>query len=97
MKLFAGERLSNLVKFQDISNAQCLLGCDDPFEILSLDSDDLLELQKKTCINLTSNGIVVLPGLVSKMKTLKGALLKKRNELKKNQPSLRILIQPMYH
>ncbi|CAF4524943.1 unnamed protein product, partial [Rotaria sp. Silwood2] len=83
VKLFAGEKLSSLVKFQDISNAQCLIACDNPFEILSLNSDDLLDLQKETCIKLKTNGFVVLPGLICKMKILKGILLKKCSELKK--------------
>ncbi|CAF1441654.1 unnamed protein product [Adineta steineri] len=83
VKFFSGAKLASLIEFQDINTAQCLLACDDPFYILSLDSDDLLDLQKKTCVKLNSNGFVVLPGLTCKMKFLKGALLRKRNELKK--------------
>ncbi|UJR12900.1 hypothetical protein I4U23_017074 [Adineta vaga] len=79
VKLFAGEKLASVVKFQDISNAQCLLACDDPFEILTLNSDDLFDLQKQTCIKLKSNEFVILPGLTCKMKILKGTLSKKPN------------------
>ncbi|CAF1145960.1 unnamed protein product [Adineta ricciae] len=85
VKLFAGEKLSNVIKFQDISNTQCLLACEDPFEILLLDSDDLVDLQKQACVKLKSSGFVVLPGLICKMKILKGALINKRTELKRRR------------
>ena len=81
MKLFSGEKLATLLKFQDISNAECLLGCGDPFEILSFDSDDFLNLKQKMGIKLNDNSFAVLPGINSKMKLLKDALIKKRNEL----------------
>ncbi|CAF1354879.1 unnamed protein product [Rotaria sordida] len=83
VKVFAGDKLAALLKFQDISNVNCLLACNDPFEILSYDSDDLLDLKKKTSIKLNSNSFVVLRGIKSKMMLLKNALTKKRNELKK--------------
>ena len=86
VKLFSGEKLVTLFKFQDISNAECLLGCGDPFEILSFDSDDFLNLKQKMGIKLNDNSFAVLPGIKSKMKLLKDALIKKRNELKRKAP-----------
>ncbi|CAF2961111.1 unnamed protein product [Rotaria sp. Silwood2] len=83
VQIFSGEKLATLLEFQDITNAQCLLACDDPFEIISFDSDDLLDLKKKICIKLNNNSFAVLPGIASKMKILKAALLKKHNEIKK--------------
>lgn len=43
VKHFSGEKLACLLEFQDISNVECLFACKDPLEILSLDSDDLLD------------------------------------------------------
>ncbi|CAF3952745.1 unnamed protein product [Rotaria sp. Silwood2] len=83
VKGFAGEKLATLLEYQDIKNVHCLLASDDPFEILSYDSDDLLELKKKTCVKLNTNTFFVLPGIKSKMTLLKSALIKKKNELKK--------------
>ena len=86
MKLFSGEKLATLLKFQDISNAECLLGCGDPFEILSFDSDHFLSLKQKMGTKLNDNSFAVLPGIKSKMKLVKDALIKKRNELKRKAP-----------
>ncbi|CAF2124141.1 unnamed protein product [Rotaria magnacalcarata] len=83
VKHFSGEKLAILLQFRDINNVQCLLDCDDPFEILLLDSDDLLDLKKKICVKLNNNTFVVLPGIKSKMQLLKAALTKKRNELRR--------------
>ncbi|CAF1349231.1 unnamed protein product [Rotaria sordida] len=83
VKDFSGERVASLLEYQDLSNVECLLACQDPLEILSLDSDDLLELKKKTCIKLNDNSYAILPGIKSKMNILTKALLKKYNELKK--------------
>jgi hypothetical protein len=50
---------------------------------LSFDSNDLLDLKKKTCNKLNSNSCAaVLFGIKSKMNLLKGALMKKHSELK---------------
>ncbi|CAF3886684.1 unnamed protein product [Rotaria sp. Silwood1] len=62
--------------------------CDDPFELLSYDSNDLLELKKQMCLKLNTNLFVVLPGIKSKMMLLKNALTKKSNELKKETPKI---------
>ncbi|CAF4035177.1 unnamed protein product [Rotaria sordida] len=83
IKQYSGEKVANLLEFQDISNVHCLLACDDPLEILSLDSNDLLDLKKKTCIKLNNNSFVVLPGIKSKMNLLKNAIMKKYYQLKK--------------
>ncbi|CAF3346531.1 unnamed protein product [Rotaria sp. Silwood2] len=83
VRSFAGEKLATLLEYQDINSVCCLLAADDPFEILSYDSDDLLDLKKKTCIKLNTNVFSVLPGIKSKMILLKNALIKKQNELKK--------------
>ena len=75
--------MANLLEFQDMTNAKCLLACNDPLEILSLDSDDLLGLKKTTCLKLNNNSFIVLPDIKSKLSLLKCALSKKRNELKR--------------
>jgi hypothetical protein len=71
VKYYSGEKVSILLEFQDITNAECLLECNDPFEILSFDSDDLLAIKEKTCFKLTNNSLVILPGVKSKMNFLK--------------------------
>ncbi|CAF2930389.1 unnamed protein product [Rotaria sp. Silwood2] len=83
---FSGEKLAILLQFQEITDAQCFLDCEDPFEILSFDSDDLLDLKKKLCVKLNNNSFAILSGIKSKMKLLKNALIKKRNQLRK-EPS----------
>jgi hypothetical protein len=88
VKSFAGQKLATLVEFQDINNVNCFLACDDPFERLSYDLNDLLELKKQMCVKLNTNLFVVLPGIKSKMMLLKNALTKKRNDLKKETPKI---------
>jgi hypothetical protein len=88
VKSFAGQKLAALLEFQDINNVNCFLACDDPFELLSYDSNDLLELKKQMCVKLNTNLFVVLPGIKSKMMLLKNALTKKRNDLKKEIPKI---------
>ena len=83
VKKFSGEKITLILESQDINSVQCLLACNDPFEILSYDSDELLDLKKKTCVKLNNNSFVVLPGLKTKMEFLTSALIKKRNDLKK--------------
>ncbi|CAF2141282.1 unnamed protein product [Rotaria magnacalcarata] len=83
VKQYSGEKVANLLEFQDITNVNCLLACKDPLEILLLDSDDLLELKKATCLKLNNNSFTVLPGVKSKLNLLKCVLTKKRNELKR--------------
>ena len=61
VKHFSGEKVAILLEFQDISNVDCLLVCDDPLEIITFDSDDLLDLKKKTCVKLNNNSFTVLP------------------------------------
>ncbi|CAF4919389.1 unnamed protein product, partial [Rotaria socialis] len=63
VKKHSGEKVANLLEFQDITNVNCLLACKDPLEILLLDSDDLLELKKATCLKLNNNSFTVLPGV----------------------------------
>ncbi|CAF3789272.1 unnamed protein product [Rotaria magnacalcarata] len=63
VKQYSGEKVANLLEFQDITNVNCLLACKDPLEILLLDSDDLLELKKATCLKLNNNSFTVLPGV----------------------------------
>ena len=82
VKMFAGNKVSQLLEFQDINSVRCFLTCNDPFEILSYESDDLLDLKKKTCVKLNTNLHIVLPGIQSKMKLLKSAL--KRRRIKQN-------------
>ncbi|CAF5201294.1 unnamed protein product, partial [Rotaria magnacalcarata] len=86
MRSFSGEKLVILLQFQGIIDAQCFLDCEDPIEILSFDSDDLLNLKKKLCVKLNNNSFAVLPGIRSKMNLLKNVLTKKRNQLRK-EPS----------
>lgn len=86
VRYFSGEKLAILLQFQEITNVQCFLDCDDPFEILSFDSDDLLDLKKKLCVKLNNNSFAVLPGIKSKMKLLKNVLTKKRNQFRR-EPS----------
>ncbi|CAF2895383.1 unnamed protein product [Rotaria sp. Silwood2] len=88
VRSFVGEKLATLLEYQDINSVHCLLAADDPFEILSYDSDDLLDLKKKTCIKLNTNAFSVLPGIKSKMILLKNALIKKQNELKKRNKKM---------
>ncbi|CAF4070154.1 unnamed protein product [Rotaria sp. Silwood2] len=83
VRSFSGEKLAILLQFQEITNVQCFLDCDDPFEILSFDSDDLLDLKKKLCVKLNNNSFAILPGIKSKMKLLKNALTKKRNQFRR--------------
>ena len=80
---FVGNKVTNILKFQDITNANCFLTCDDPLEVLNYDSDDLLDMKKKTCVKLNDNSFVILPGVKSKMNILKNLLNKKSNEFKK--------------
>ncbi len=67
VKHYSGEKVGNLLEFQDLTNVDCLLVCADPLEILSFDLDDLLDLKKKTCVKLNNNTFVVLPGIKSKI------------------------------
>jgi len=83
VKQFSGEKVAVLLEFQDINNVECLMACKDPFEILTLDSDDLLDLKKKICVKLNNNTHAVLPGIKSKMNILKNSLVKKCNQFKK--------------
>lgn len=87
VKEYAGEKIANLLEFQDITNVDCLLECNDPLEILSFDSDQLIDMKKQTCIKLNGNSYAILPGIKSKMSLLKKALMKKSNYLKKNTKS----------
>ncbi|CAF5163177.1 unnamed protein product, partial [Rotaria magnacalcarata] len=83
IKQYSGEKVANILEFQDISNVNCFLACNDPLEILSFDSNDLLDLKKTTCVKLNNNSFTVLPGIKSKMNLLKSTLMKKCNALKK--------------
>jgi len=67
VKQFCGEKVAILLEFQDINNVECLLACKDPLEILTMDSDDLLNLKKKTCVKLNNNTYAVLSGIKNKM------------------------------
>ncbi|CAF4171079.1 unnamed protein product [Rotaria sp. Silwood2] len=84
IKQYSGEKVAILLEFQDISNVNCLLACHDPLEILSFDSNDLLDLKKTTCVKLNNNSFTVLPGIKTKMNLLKSTLMKKYNALKKD-------------
>ena len=80
---YAGDKVAILLEFQDITNVDCLLECNDPFEISLFDSDQLMDIKKQTCMKLNGNSYEVLPGIKSKMNLLKKALMKKSNRLKK--------------
>jgi hypothetical protein len=55
VKHYADEKVAILLEFQDLTNVESLLACADPLEILSFDSDDLLDLKKKMCVKLNNN------------------------------------------
>ncbi|CAF4874668.1 unnamed protein product, partial [Rotaria socialis] len=59
IKQYSGEKVANLLELQDIINLNCLLACKDPLELLLLDSDDLLDLKKATCLKLNNNSFTV--------------------------------------
>ncbi|CAF4424249.1 unnamed protein product, partial [Rotaria magnacalcarata] len=82
--VYSGEKVTICLEFQDISNANCFIACDDPVEILSFDFNDLLDLKKTICVKLNINSFTVLPGIKSKMNLLKSKLMKKCNTLKKD-------------
>lgn len=82
VKQYSGEKAALLLKFQDISNADCFIKCNDPFEILSYDSNDLLELKKEAFVKLKNNSYVVLPGVKCKLNLLKNALFKLSSQQK---------------
>ncbi|CAF2157458.1 unnamed protein product, partial [Rotaria magnacalcarata] len=88
VKQCPGEKVALLLKFQDISNVDCFLGCNDPFEILSFDSNDLLDLKKEIGVKLNNNSYVILPGVKCKVNMLKNALVKLSNQLKKTSKTL---------
>jgi hypothetical protein len=88
VKSFGGQKLAALLEFQDINNVACFLACDDPFELLQHDSNDLINLKKQTCLKLNTNLFVVLPGIKSKMMLLKKALTKNQKESKKESTNI---------
>ncbi len=92
VKHYSGEKIADLLEYQDLNNVDCLLACADPLEILSYDSDDLLDLKKKTCVKLNNNTFAVLPGIKSKLDLLKNELTKKANQFKKNSKHLHMLL-----
>jgi len=92
VKSFSGQKLATLLEFQDINSVACFLACDDPFELLQYDSNDLINLKKQTCLKLNTNLFVVLPGIKSKMILLKNALTKKQKELKKESTRISLNI-----
>jgi hypothetical protein len=94
VKHYADEKVAILLEFQDLTNVECLLACTDPLEILSFDSDDLLDLKKKMCVKLNNNTFVVLPGIKNKMNLLKNSLMKIANQFKKNSKSSTNVITP---
>lgn len=83
VKQHSGEKMAKLLEFQDISNASCFLACQDPLEILSLNSDELIDLKQTTCVKLNNDSFVVLPGIKTKISLLKRILMKKCASLKK--------------
>lgn len=84
VKQYSGEKIATILEFQDITNVSCLVACPDPLEVLSFDSNDLLDLKKITCVKLNNNSFAVLPGVKSKMSLLRSTLSKKYQEIKKN-------------
>ena len=92
VKSFGGQKLAALLEFQDLNSAACFLACDNPFDLLQYDSNDLFDLKKQTCLKLNTNLFVVLPGIKSKMMLLKNALTKKQNELKKKSTRISLNI-----
>ena len=93
IKQFSGEKVVSHQKFQDISNVDCFLDCNDPFEILSFDSNDLLDLKKEMCVKLNNNSYAVLPGVKCKANLLTNALMKVSNQLKKTLKTPNIVIE----
>ncbi|CAM2702981.1 unnamed protein product [Rotaria socialis] len=74
------EKLALLLKFQDISNVDFCLDCNDAFEILSFDSNDLLDL-KKEMYEIEQQFVCILHRVKCKMHLLKNALVKLSNQL----------------
>lgn len=83
-----GPTQANILKFQLISDADTFIECDDPTKIMQYDSDRLNELKAKACLITKDGTIIVLPGIIASLSTLKKRLLKKYDEdmkqLKKN-------------
>ncbi|CAM4819730.1 unnamed protein product [Rotaria magnacalcarata] len=61
VKFVSGEKMAILLQFQEITNVQCFLDCDDPFEILSRESPktspDIVARNNASSIILTTDNL----------------------------------------
>lgn len=88
IRQFSGQRVAELLAFQELNGADCFLGCKDVTAVVHLQSDQLNDLKKKTCITLSDGTIALLPGLESSINILTKLLKKKREEINKQAERL---------
>ena len=81
IRQIAGKRLAELIAFQECNGVDSFLGCRDVTAILHLDSDELHDIKKGTCITLSDRTITLLPGLESSINNLTTLFKKKREEI----------------
>ncbi|CAF1462322.1 unnamed protein product [Adineta ricciae] len=79
----SGKRVAELLAFQELNGVDSFLGCQDVTAVLRLQSDQLNELKKHTCIILVDGTIPLLPGLGSSINILTKLLKKNRDEINK--------------
>jgi hypothetical protein len=72
-----GKKQADLLKFEDISNADIYLSCNNVLGILKLDSAALLPFKQCLCLKLDDNSFIALPGIKSSFVYLTELLLKK--------------------
>jgi hypothetical protein len=83
IRQMSGKRVAELLAFQECNGVDSFLGCKDVTAILQLQSDQLNDLKKHTCITLSDGTVALLPGLESSISNLTKLLKKKREEVNK--------------
>ena len=83
IRQIAGKRVAELLAFQEYNRVDSFLGCGDVTSVLHLDSNDLCEIKRNTCITLSDGTISLLPGIESSINNLTKTLQKKREEIRK--------------
>ena len=82
IRQFSGKKVAELLAFQECNGVDSFLGCKDITAVLYLESDQLNDLRKHTCITMNDGTVKLLPGIESSITSLTKLLKKKRDEIK---------------
>jgi hypothetical protein len=84
LQVTGNKNIVDLLKVQVINSISAFLLTPDIFEVLTLDAEELIDLQERCSIRLRNNTFMIRPGIKATVELLRELFTKKMKNMLKN-------------